>query len=630
MRIRARWSVLGLLFGLVTQTAQAECKVALVADLPVTMRGFTPLVSIKINGTPTHLVVDSGAFMSLLSPGTAAELQLKLRHDFHHRGITGVGGQTSAVHVTEVSNLELGGMTVHDAQFVVAGNEYGYDVAGLLGQNLWANFDVEYDLGNGHIRLMKPLDCGDQPLAYWAAQSGQSPSSLKILPAKVYAHTIGEAEVNGFKLYALFDTGATGSIISLAAAARAGVHPTDPGVRSGGSGLGVAGGYVSSWIAPFASFKIGGEEIRNTHLRIGDAGGNSDILIGADFFLSHRIYVSNQQQRLYFTYNGGQVFNLSTTPIRVADASVAGTEADGKTEPAAAQSDTAKSAVPIASDATADAASAPPGPTGDAPQEAAAASQHGMVLAARREFTQALAELDRACQLAPTEPAYRVQRARLHLELRQAKLAQKDFDSALVSQPDDLEALLGRAELRANQHDKQGARTDLDAAVQASSTQSDARFNIAMLYQRIDEVELAAAQLDQWIAAHPRDAKRATAFGERCWNRALLGQDLPKALDDCSKALRLERQSAAALNGRGLIRLRMGEYKSSIEDYDAALTQQPKIAWSLYGRGLDRLHIGQTERGQADIAAAVALVSDIATRLERFGIVPAPATSASP
>jgi hypothetical protein len=39
-----------------------------------------------------------------------------------------------------------------------------------------------------------------------------------------------------------------------------------------------------------------------------------DMLIGADFFLSHRIYVANSQRKLYFTYNGGPVFNLTAEP----------------------------------------------------------------------------------------------------------------------------------------------------------------------------------------------------------------------------------------------------------------------------------------------------------------------------
>ena len=69
-----------------------------------------------------------------------------------------------------------------------------------------------------------------------------------------------------------------------------------------------------TWIAPFASFKIGDEEIRNTRLRIGDIATDIDMLIGADFFLSHHLYVASSQHKLYFTYNGGPVFDLSASP----------------------------------------------------------------------------------------------------------------------------------------------------------------------------------------------------------------------------------------------------------------------------------------------------------------------------
>jgi hypothetical protein len=35
------------------------------------------------------------------------------------------------------------------------------------------------------------------------------------------------------------------------------------------------------------------------------------MLLGADFFVSHRIYVSNAQHKMYFTYNGGPVFSAA-------------------------------------------------------------------------------------------------------------------------------------------------------------------------------------------------------------------------------------------------------------------------------------------------------------------------------
>jgi hypothetical protein len=58
---------------------------------------------------------------------------------------------------------------------------------------------------------------------------------------------------------------------------------------------------------------LGDEEMRNVRLRFGDFSmDGGDMLLGADFFLSHRVYVANSQDKLYFTYNGGPPFDLTT------------------------------------------------------------------------------------------------------------------------------------------------------------------------------------------------------------------------------------------------------------------------------------------------------------------------------
>ena len=41
------------------------------------------------------------------------------------------------------------------------------------------------------------------------------------------------------------------------------------------------------------------------------------MLAGADFFLSHRMFVSSTQHKLYFTYNGGPVFKLADDHLAV-------------------------------------------------------------------------------------------------------------------------------------------------------------------------------------------------------------------------------------------------------------------------------------------------------------------------
>jgi tetratricopeptide (TPR) repeat protein/predicted aspartyl protease len=592
MKIRS-FHVAFVIFGLSVPAARAsaECKIHRLAELPVTMAGLRPLVPAKINGSDVLFIADSGAFYSMITPGTAAEQKLKRSPAPFELTVRGVGGNAD-VSVTTVKTFTLANVPLSNVEFLVGGNELGDGAAGVLGQNVLRIADVEYDLANGAIRLMRPESCGKSELAYWAAS--QPYSVMDIGYASVLSpHTTGTASINGEKIRVMFDTGSAASVLSLRAAERAGVKPGAAGVVAAGFWSGVGRRTIQTWIAPFSNFKIGDEEIRNTHLRIGDVEfDNADMLIGADFFLSHHIYVASSQHKLYFTYNGGPVFNL-TTSRQIQTRANPEPEDPAKTEK-----------------------------VDEEPTDAATFSRRGTAFAARRDFERAIADLTRACELDPSEPKYFYERGVALLNNKQPYLAMADFDQALKLNPDDVSALVARAELRVIGRDNAQAKADLDAADQFAPKEADVRFFIGALYARAGMFALAVAQYDLWIAAHSQDVRMAEAMNGRCWARALWGQDLAKALSDCNTALKLTPNSARALDSRGLVRLRMGDFDKSIADYDAALRLQPKIAWSLYGRGLDKLRRGMTTEGQTDIAAATALQPLIAEEARKHGIGP--------
>jgi hypothetical protein len=399
----------------------SKCKLGGLLELPVTMHGLRPLVSVRINGTDTLFLTDSGAFYSMISPAAAAELKLRQQHGPSSLLVHGVGGNIRP-DVAIVHNMTLAGVTFTKPwEFLVGGSEVGDGAAGILGQNILRAGDVEYDLAAGVIRLWKPEgDCGSTKLVYWLKE-GQQYSLMDIAWATPrIPHTQGEAALNGARIHVVFDTGASVSVLTLRAAERAGIKPDSPGVVPGGTAGGIGRGVVQTWIAPFESFKVGEEEIRHSHLRIGDFdfGPDMDMVIGADFFLSHRVYVASSQHRLYFTYNGGPVFNLNTNspadggaaPPNAATATGAGItsaspaepddEGTGPTNAVAAGATTASNVPPTAP--------ANPGavpPTGE-PTTAEGFSRRGAADAARGDFIHALADLGRACELDPNEPRY--------------------------------------------------------------------------------------------------------------------------------------------------------------------------------------------------------------------------------
>lgn len=558
----------------------AACKLGKIADLPVTFVNMQPMVTVQINGIDAQFVADSGAFFSIISPASAAEFNLKMTPAPNGLTIRGIGGEASSVAVATVKVFTLAGVPLHNVEFLVGGGEMGG--AGVLGQNVFHIGDVEYDFARGVIRLMHEEGCGKSNLAYWA--SATDPYSVMDIQwtSPQSPHTTGTAIINGVKIQVMFDTGAHTSFISARAAERAGIKIDTPGVTFAGYSRGIGREKVKTWIAPVASFKLGDEEIRNTRLRIGESLTAVDMLIGADFFLSHRIYVASGQRKLFFTYNGGPVFNLETA--------------------------------------------ATPTQASPEPKDAAEFSRRGTAFAARRDFEHAISDLTRACELAPQEPNYFYERGVAHWQNGQRGPAMLDFDQSIKLKPDHVPALAARAELQLSEKETPQAVADLDAADRAAGKGSDVRLRMAFSYMRADLAAAAVSQLDLWIAAHGEDARMAGALNERCWARALLGQDLPKALDDCNSALRRIDKTdiirARALDARGLVRLRLGDYDKSIADYDASLALRPKDAWALYGRGVDKLRRGQTSEAQVDMAAAASVYAPIADTFVKHGIHP--------
>ena len=161
--------------------------------------------------------------------------------------------------------------------------------------------------------------------------------------------------------------------------------------------------------------------------RIGEVGDDMpDMLLGEDFFLSHRIYVAYSQRKLYFTYNGGPLFNLNLPQF-----------APGAPKPPASP--------------------------------AAIASQHGdrraavlrthlptpMDSSVEAWLTRPcgnsiarLSDLTRACDLAPQRRRRLTTTAAWSTsETGQFKPALQDFSTAITLQPDDIDARLARADL---------------------------------------------------------------------------------------------------------------------------------------------------------------------------------------
>jgi tetratricopeptide (TPR) repeat protein len=566
---------------------RAACHLETLAVLPVTMKGMEPTVPVKVNGHDAQFLVDSGAFFTGLSPQAAARFGVATR--FEGANVQGVGG-AEEVKTAVVDTFTIGGLPLRQMEVTV----FASAGEGTLGRNVLGRNDVEYDLANGVVRLVKTVDCkSTDNLAYWS----KDPQIMGIdLTSRQYEAIIGAGAINGQKIRIQFDTGASYTTVTLDAAARAGVTPSSPGAKPAGKTVGIGPKAIDTWIAPVASFSVGTEEILHTNLRIGDiALGDVDMLLGADFFLSHRVLIAHSQHRVYFTYNGGPVFRLE----RAAAAGLSARQS-AATAPEAAQSDP------------------------NLPTDAAGFARRASAAAARLEYPQAIADFSKSIDLDPHVAQTWFARGQAYLANRQPRYALADFDQTLRLKPDDAAALMARAGLTINSNRTQ-AQADLAAAASAS-TDPEQSLQIALMFERAGLLPEGVTQLDRWLAANPgaAPAQRAAALNGRCWLRAVLNQGLDQALADCDAALRLRPRTAAFLDSRGHVRLNRGQYDLAIADYDAALQENPKLAAAMYGRGVAKARKGAKAEGEADLKAALAINPRLAQRAPRIGL-PAPA-----
>jgi len=566
-----------------------SCKLESYGTLPVEMIGARATTMVKINGTETRFILDTGAFFNTMSKASANSLNLSTRFAPVGYRIWGIGGAAD-VEIATVKDFGLIDTTLPNVDFFVGGSDVGY---GLLGANLLDIADLEIDLADGKLTLFKATQCDKAMLAYWVKDGGSY--EVADLDPSDNPHdqsTFLSVTINGKKLRAQLDSGAAATLISRSAAERAGINLSVPDVKAVGRTTGIGAEWVKSWVVRVDSFSVGTETIQHSQMQVIDGrlgDDKTDMLLGVDFLLAHRIFIANSVGKAYFTYNGGRVFSLAAAPSD-GDKSDVDNSADNK---------------------------------GTTPKTASDYALLGEAHLSRGESNAAIADLNEAIRMAPYQAAYYLALARAHAAVKQPDAALADLDKSLSLDPKNVDALLLRAGFRLWQKDREGAVADVAAAstlVSAGSTQAR---SLAALYIQLEQPAAALPLLDDWIRLHDDDARLGSALNERCWARSLSNQMLDDALRDCRKAIHRDGENPAYLDSLGLVELRLGHYSESIQAYEQSIAGQPSSAWSHYGLGMAKIRNGQTDAGNADLAAAHALYPQIEVLADKYGLTTA-------
>ena len=277
-------------------------------------------VPAKINNVPKSMLVDTGGFFTEITETAAEELGLSARTT--RLALVGIAGDTTRRAVR--ANFALGNLRADGMDLMVMPATHRLapdlpDAAGILAPNLLQNYDLDLDFGGRKLNLISQNHCKGR-VVYWAARR------IAAVPVEISGgHIFVPVELDGQRLKALLDTGASISVLNLDVATRL------FGLVPGAADTPVAGNLLKSQNAQiythtFRSLSLEGVTVANPRLRLipdlvrskvsrspdgwgggtripssGANSGLSDLIIGMDVLRHFHVYIAYKERKLYLT-----------------------------------------------------------------------------------------------------------------------------------------------------------------------------------------------------------------------------------------------------------------------------------------------------------------------------------------
>lgn len=200
-----------LVFPVLAETPK-DCRLVQRATLPINMDATGRItVPVTFNGVAKELMIDTGTPASMITAESARDLKLVPYPAPNGVYLVGFGGGliTKAVSIAEFG---FGGMKGKNFTFLVAPDLM--EAAGLLGADFMYNFDLDFDFAHAKLNLMSPNHCTGNVI-YWTKQPfGVVPFELK------EGHIQVKVQLDGEDVWAILDTGAVDTVMSLERTAR--------------------------------------------------------------------------------------------------------------------------------------------------------------------------------------------------------------------------------------------------------------------------------------------------------------------------------------------------------------------------------------------------------------------------
>lgn len=270
---------------------------------------------VSIGGVQSQMMLDTGAYWSLLRNDIAAQLGLQPRRNYNLTIFDG-GGNRIDQSVT-VPEFRLGQLNFGAAEFFVSTFWSGAPIserAGVIGQNLLARVDIEIDNAGRTVSIFSQDHCPGSGV-YWADEAvilkyeragARTRATGSRLKRDVDKNQIDEpivtAEIQGKPVKLLFDTGATFTSMDLEHARNAfGLTKDSPGVQPADSVIVGSGARIETYRYVFSELKISGIRFENVPVLLGDFDRAAQVILGMNEMSKLRIYFAFDEGAIYVT-----------------------------------------------------------------------------------------------------------------------------------------------------------------------------------------------------------------------------------------------------------------------------------------------------------------------------------------
>jgi len=242
-------------------STSAACQVERRANVTLDVAGTVVLVPVMVNGVQGTFILDTGAARTVVTPDAVGHFGLAL-DEWTATTMQGVGGIERRRNA-DPRSVTLGGISLHrrslaqDATLRVATLPRtmvgGRRVDGLLGRDFLSAFDLSLDLARGSMTLYTVRGCAGRFLPwtedYLSVPVENPTESALLIPV----------ELDGVRLRALLDSGASGTLVAAPGMARLGLGmdrlQNDPSQIVSGMGPHT----VTMWHHRFRDLRIGGD-----------------------------------------------------------------------------------------------------------------------------------------------------------------------------------------------------------------------------------------------------------------------------------------------------------------------------------------------------------------------------------